>query len=231
MKLCGLQKTTLLDYPGHVAATIFLGGCNFRCPFCHNSGLIGGDSKSLFSEEEILDFLIKRKGILEGVCITGGEPTLTVELETFIRKIRELGYLIKLDTNGYRPDVLKKLITEELLDYAAMDIKSGREHYKKASGTGDLKISSVEESAAFLMENRIPYEFRTTVVKGIHTMGDFVDIGNWLEGDSQYFLQNYVDSDQVLCPGYTSFSESELKGFLKILKPFLPGAALRGESF
>lgn len=231
MKLCGLQKTTLLDYPGHVAATIFLGGCNFRCPFCHNSGLIGSDAESLFSEEEILDFLIKRKGILEGVCITGGEPTLAVGLESFIRKIRELGYLIKLDTNGYRPDVLKKLITDGLLDYIAMDIKSGREHYKKAAGTRDIKIRNVEESAAFLMENRIPYEFRTTVVKGIHTVGDFVDIGNWLEGDTKYFLQNYVDSDQVLCPGYTSFSDSELNGFLKILKPFLPGTTLRGESF
>ncbi|RFZ75753.1 anaerobic ribonucleoside-triphosphate reductase activating protein [Lacrimispora amygdalina] len=231
MKFCGLQKTTLLDYPGHVAATIFLGGCNFRCPFCHNSGLIGSDAKPLFSEEEIINFLIKRKGILEGVCITGGEPTLSGELESFIRKIRELGYLIKLDTNGYRPDVLKKLITDGLLDYAAMDIKSGREHYKKAAGVGDLTISNVEESAAFLMENRIPYEFRTTVVKGIHTMGDFVDIGKWLEGESSYFLQNYVDSDQVLCPGYTSFSVSELQGFLKILKPFLPRAVIRGETF
>jgi len=231
MKLCGLQKTTLLDYPGHVAATIFLGGCNFRCPFCHNSGLIGGDAEPLFSEEEILNFLIKRKGILEGVCITGGEPTISVELESFIQKIRGLGYLIKLDTNGYRPDALKRLITEGLLDYVAMDIKSGREHFKKAAGILDLKIRNVEESAAFLMEKRIPYEFRTTVVKGLHTMGDFVDIGKWLEGDSQYFLQNYVDSDQVLCPGYTSFSEFELQGFLKILKPFLPGAVLRGESF
>lgn len=231
MKLCGLQKTTLLDYPGHVAATIFLGGCNFRCPFCHNSGLIGSEAKPLFSEEEIINFLIKRKGILEGVCITGGEPTLSGELESFIRRIRELGYLIKLDTNGYRPDVLKKLIADGLLDYAAMDIKSGREHYKKASGIGDLKIRNVEESAEFLMENHIPYEFRTTVVKGIHTMGDFVDIGKWLEGNSPYFLQNYVDSDQVLYPGYTSFSDSELRGFLKILNPFIPGAVIRGESF
>jgi pyruvate formate lyase activating enzyme len=231
MKLCGLQKTTLLDYPGHVAATIFLGGCNFRCPFCHNSSLIGNDARSEFSEEEILNFLIKRKGILEGVCITGGEPTISGELESLIRKIRDLGYLIKLDTNGYCPDVLKKLITDELLDYVAMDIKSGREHYKKAAGTDGLKIRNIEESAAFLMENRISYEFRTTVVKGIHDVGDFVDIGKWLEGDSQYFLQNYVDSDQVLCPGYASFSDGELHGFLNILKPFIPRTELRGESY
>ena len=159
MKVCGLQKTTLLDFPGHVAATVFLGGCNFRCPFCHNSGLIGSEAKSEYSKEELLNFLSRRKGILEGVCITGGEPTLSEDLESFIRNIRELGYLIKLDTNGYRPDVLKRLAANGLLDYVAMDIKAGRDNYSAAAGVKDIKISEIEESAEFLLEGSVPYEF------------------------------------------------------------------------
>ena len=228
MKICGLQKTTLLDFPGHVAATIFLGGCNFRCPFCHNSGLIRSEAKSEFSEEEILSFLSKRKGILEGVCITGGEPTLSEDLESFIRKIRGLGYLIKLDTNGYRPEVLKKLALNGLLDYAAMDIKAGRDNYSKAAGVWNIKIENIEESAAFLLEGSVPFEFRTTAVKGIHSLLDFADIGEWLAGCPSYYLQNYVDSDQVLCPGFQSFSREELDQFLNVLKPFIPNAMLRG---
>ncbi|MDR0923150.1 MAG: anaerobic ribonucleoside-triphosphate reductase activating protein [Hungatella sp.] len=228
MKLCGLQKTTLLDFPGHVAATIFLGGCNFRCPFCHNSELIGSEAESIFSEEEILGFLNKRKGILEGVCITGGEPTLAEDLEPFIRKIRDLGYLIKLDTNGYRPEVLKSLVLKGLLDYAAMDIKAGRENYSKAAGVKGLKIKDIEESAAFLLDGTLPFEFRTTAVKGIHSLRDFADIGEWLAGCPHYYLQNYADSDQVLCPGYQSFSKEELDKFLNILKPLIPNAMLRG---
>lgn len=228
MKLCGLQKTTLLDFPGHVAATIFLGGCNFRCPFCHNSELIGSEAKSEFSEEEILSFLRKRKGILEGVCITGGEPTLSEDLEAFIRKIRELGYLIKLDTNGYRPEVLKRLVLNGLLDYVAMDIKAGRENYSRAAGVWNIKIKNIEESAAFLLGGILPFEFRTTAVKGIHSLEDFMDIGDWLAGCPHYYLQNYVDSDQVLCPGFQSFSREELDSFINILKPLIPNAMLRG---
>ena len=228
MKLCGLQKTTLLDFTGHVAATIFLGGCNFRCPFCHNSGLIGNEAESMFSEEEILSFLKKRKGILEGVCITGGEPTLSEDLEPFIRKIRDLGYLIKLDTNGYRPEVLKRLALNGLLDYVAMDIKAGREHYPKAAGIRGLKMEDIEESASFLLHGTLPFEFRTTAVKGIHSISDFVDIGEWLISCPNYYLQNYVDSDQVLCPGFQPFSIEELNKFLNILKPMIPNAMLRG---
>lgn len=228
MKICGLQKTTLLDFPGHVAATVFLGGCNFRCPFCHNSGLLGFDAEPLFTEDEILGFLKKRRGILEGVCITGGEPTLTPELEPFIRKIRAMGYLVKLDTNGYRPEILKRLVSLGLLDYAAMDIKAGRENYEAAAGVNIMDMDRIEESVNFLISGNIPYEFRTTAVKGIHRTNDFKDIGKWLEGSSPYYLQNFVDSDQVLCPGYKPFSIEELKEFLEILKTFLPKASLRG---
>ncbi|ADL02814.1 anaerobic ribonucleoside-triphosphate reductase activating protein [Lacrimispora saccharolytica] len=228
MKVCGLQKTTLLDFPGHVAATVFLGGCNFRCPFCHNSGLIGSEAKSEYSKEELLNFLSRRKGILEGVCITGGEPTLSEDLESFIRNIRELGYLIKLDTNGYRPDVLKRLAANGLLDYVAMDIKAGRDNYSAAAGVKDIKISEIEESAEFLLEGSVPYEFRTTAVKGIHSIRDFMDIGEWLAGCSHYYLQNYADSGQVLCSGFQPFSKGELDQFFNVLKPLIPNALLRG---
>ncbi|MEY8356984.1 anaerobic ribonucleoside-triphosphate reductase activating protein [Lachnospiraceae bacterium 54-53] len=231
MKLCGLQKTTLLDFPGHVAATIFLGGCNFRCPYCHNSGLLGADAQSVFTENEILDFLEKRKGILEGVCITGGEPTLAPDLEPFIKKIRAFGYLIKLDTNGYRPEILKDLAFKGLLDYAAMDIKAGRKNYSNAAGIRGLNMKLIEESAAFLLSGSIPYEFRTTAVNGIHSQEDFEDIGKWLAGPSPYFLQNFADSGQVLCPGFESFSREELEGFLAVLKPFIPSARLRGTDY
>lgn len=228
MKLCGLQKTTLLDYPGHVAATIFLGGCNFLCPFCHNSSLIGGDVTPSFSEDEIMDFLKKRKGILEGVCITGGEPTLNGDLEPFIETIKDLGYLVKLDTNGHQPQVLKTLVSHGLLDYVAMDIKAGKENYKKASGIASIGMEQIEKSAAFLMEGQVPWEFRTTTVKGIHTKEDFLAIGQWLKGSSHYYLQNYVESEDVLCPGYESFSRRELEDFIDILTPYLPNASLRG---
>ncbi len=228
MKICGLQKTTLLDFPGHVAATVFLDRCNFRCPFCHNSGLLDGEAEALFSQEEVLDFFKKRKGILEGVCITGGEPTLAADLEPFIREIRRLGYLVKLDTNGYRPEVLKNLVLSGLLDYVAMDIKAGRDNYSKAAGKEGLKIENIEESVSFLMSGRVPYEFRTTAVKGIHDLGDFSDIGRWLAGSSPYYLQNFEDSGQVLCPGFRSFSREELEEFLYVLRPFLPDAVLRG---
>ncbi|MFT4106861.1 MAG: anaerobic ribonucleoside-triphosphate reductase activating protein [Lacrimispora sp.] len=228
MKICGLQKTTLLDFPGHVAATVFLDRCNFRCPFCHNSGLLDGSAEALFSQEEVLDFLKKRKGILEGVCITGGEPTLAADLEPFIREIRELGYLVKLDTNGYRPKVLKNLVLSGLLDYVAMDIKAGRENYSKAAGKENIDIKNIEESVSFLMSGKVPYEFRTTAVKGIHELSDFSDVGKWLAGSSPYYLQNFEDSGQILCPGFQSFSREELEEFLDVLKPFLPDAVMRG---
>jgi pyruvate formate lyase activating enzyme len=230
MKLCGLQKTTLLDYPGHIAATIFLGGCNFQCPYCHNSELIGNDAESVYEKTGLLHFLEKRKGILEGVCITGGEPTLQSGLEDFIKEIKELGYLIKLDTNGYKPDVLKNLVSKNLLDYVAMDIKAGRDNYACSTGIPHINLKNIEESAAFLQSQSVPYEFRTTVVKGIHSQEDFYDIGQWLSGPSTYYLQNYVDSDQVLSHGLQSFTKEELENFLSIVKPFIPNVYLRGIS-
>lgn len=228
MKICGLQKTTLLDYPQHVAATVFMGGCNFRCPFCHNSDLLGSDAEPAYTTEEVLDFFRTRTTRLEGVCLTGGEPTLQPDLESLIRELRGMGYLIKLDTNGYKPDVLKDLASKGLLDYVAMDIKSSKEGYPTVAGVESLDMKRIEESVRFLMEGNVPYEFRTTVVRELHSEEDFRSIGKWLHGCSRYYLQNYVESDQVLQPGFSSYSKEELLKFIDILKADIGDVGLRG---
>jgi len=231
MKICGLQKTTLLDFPGHVAATIFTGGCNFRCPFCHNSDLLGNDAPAAYSEEEVLAFLARRTGILEGVAITGGEPTLQPDLREFIVKVRELGYQIKLDTNGYKPEILKELCEDGLLDYVAMDIKACKERYPVVAGIPSIHIEKVEESIKFLINGSVPYEFRTTVVKELHSAADFEEIGPWIAGASRYFLQNFVDSGNVLNPVYTSCTKEELLSYMEIVRPFVGQVELRGVDY
>lgn len=229
MKICGLQKTTLLDFPGRVAATLFTGGCNFRCPFCHNSGLLSGDAEAAYSVREILQFLEKRKRILEGVCITGGEPTLQPDLEDFIRDIRSLGLAVKLDTNGYRPDVLKALCQKGLLDYAAMDIKAGRDRYETAAGVCGLDMKRIDESIRFLLEGHLPYELRTTVVRGIHEAEDFRQIGPWIKGCRRYFLQAFKDSGDILVPqAYDAFSAEEMRAFMELVRPYTEEVSLRG---
>ena len=229
MKICGLQKTTLLDFPGKIAATLFTGGCNFRCPFCHNSGLLSGDAEELYTPGEILRFLEKRKNILEGVCITGGEPTLQPDLEDFIRDIRSLGLAVKLDTNGYRPDVLKALCQKGLLDYAAMDIKAGRDRYETAAGVCGLDMKRIDESIRFLLEGHLPYELRTTVVRGIHEAEDFRQIGPWIKGCRRYFLQAFKDSGDILVPqAYDAFSAEEMRAFMELVRPYAEEVSLRG---
>ncbi len=229
MHFYGINKTTLLDYPGHVAATLFTGGCNMRCPFCQNSILVlDPTSQPGLTADEVMMFLKKRRGILEGICITGGEPTLQPRLGEFIRQVRELGYLVKLDTNGYRPQVLRKLLQEGLLDYVAMDIKASREHYADACGLQELDLSFIEESVAVLKASRIPYEFRTTAVKGIHTPEEFTAIGQWLQGSRAYFLQSYRDSEQVMRPGFSCFERRQLEKMLDRVKEYIPQAQLRG---
>lgn len=228
MNICGLQKTTLLDYPGHVASTIFLGGCNFRCPFCHNSDLLDGRAEHPFSQSDVLAFLQKRSGILEGVCITGGEPTLQPDLEPFIRNVRALGLAVKLDTNGYQPKVLKRLCGQGLIDYVAMDIKAGRANYGRACGVPEISLADIEESVSFLMAGSVPYEFRTTVVRELHSEEDFSDIARWIHGCSAYFLQSYRDSEQVLTPGFSACSKEELLRYLDIVRPCAKSVQLRG---
>lgn len=229
MHFCGINKTTLLDYPGHVAAALFTGGCNMRCPFCQNSGLVlEPESQPKIREQEVLAFLQKRQGILEGVCVTGGEPTLQTGLEDFIRRVRELGYLVKLDTNGYKPQALRRLLEEELLDYVAMDIKASREHYGRACGLPEVEINLIEESVELLKSSSISYEFRTTAVKGIHTAEDFTAIGRWLQGCKAYYLQNYRDSEQVMRRGYAGFEREQLENMKRCVAEYVPQAAIRG---
>lgn len=229
MQIHGLNKTTLLDYPEHVAATIFAGGCNFRCPFCHNSDLVlNPASQPMIDETEILDFLLKRKNVLSGVCITGGEPTLQPDLENFIRKIKEMGYLVKLDTNGYRPEVLKSLTEQNLLDYIAMDIKSGETGYAAATGLADIDMSKIKESIDFIISSGVQYEFRTTVVKGLHQKTDFEEIAGLIKGCDKYFLQNYRDNENVIRRGFEGFSQEELEAFAEVVSPYVGKVTLRG---
>lgn len=229
MHFCGMNKTTLLDYPGHVAATLFTGGCNMRCPFCQNSGLVLAPwEQPEISEQEVLAFLRRRQGILEGVCITGGEPTLCPDLEDFIRRVREMGYLVKLDTNGYRPQILRHLLEENLLDYVAMDIKASRERYGIACGLPDVELQYIEESVELLKRSSIPYEFRTTVVKGIHRPEEFTAIGRWLQGCRAYYLQSFRDSEQVMQPGFAEFEHTELEEMRERAAQYIPQTALRG---
>lgn len=228
MQIYGLNKTTLLDYPGHIAATIFTGSCNFRCPFCQNGELVlCPETQPLLLEEEIFDFLKKRKGILQGVCITGGEPTLQADLLNFIRKVREIGYLIKLDTNGYRPEVLDHLIDEKLLDFIAMDIKSCKENYSQAAGI-DVDIQKIEHSVESVRNSGIPYEFRTTVVKNLHSLDTFEKIGKWLKGSRAYYLQQFQDSETVLCKSMSSCSKEEMLEFVDVLKNSIDNVEIRG---
>lgn len=228
MKICGLQKTTLLDYPGHVAATVFLEGCNFRCPFCHNRELLGNDAEELMTAHELLVFLKKRRHVLEGVCITGGEPTLSPEIGDFLGSIKELGYKIKLDSNGSDPETLKQLCGEGLLDYVAMDIKNSPDKYPETSGNRAVRVSAIAESAAFLIGGRLPYEFRTTVVKELHVAEDFIKIAALIQGADAYYLQNYTDSPQVLTPGFSGCTWEELLTFADLVRPYVKMVEIRG---
>lgn len=229
MEIHGFQKTTLLDFPGHVAATVFVGGCNFRCPFCHNGTLVlDPGSQPLVAEEEVFAYLEKRQGVLEGVCITGGEPTLQKDLIPFVRKLKDLDYLVKLDTNGYQPDVLKGLLSEGLLDHVAMDVKSSPAGYDAAAGISGLEQERVLESIRILKSCAIPYEFRTTVVKGIHRMEDIEEIGRLLQGCRAYYLQGFRESDNMIGEGYEAFSMQEMKKMAEIAGKYIPRVELRG---
>ena len=226
MIISGLVKTTLLDYPSHVAATIFLGGCNLRCPFCHNSSFLEHPVEE-YTLEELFAFLKKRHGILDGVCISGGEPTLNPELPEFIKKIRDLGYLIKLDTNGTNPDMLEILMENYLLDYVAMDIKSSLDEYEKCCGCS-VNLSAILRSISILLEGRIPYEFRTTVVKELHTAAAMKNMGQLLKGADQLFLQSFVNSDGVTVKDLHAPSLDQLKEYKEILQHYVSNVFIRG---
>lgn len=225
MRIGGIQKLTLLDFPGHVACTVFLQGCNFRCPFCHNSSLVFGTDA--IPEDEVLRFLNTRQGLLDGVAITGGEPLLTAELPDFLRNIKALGYKTKVDTNGSFPEKLRSLIDEGLVDYVAMDIKNSPGKYAETAGA-DGMLDAVRQSVEILKNGTIPYEFRTTVVDELHETSDFEAIGKWLAGAQRYFLQGFVDSGDILRPGLHAASKEKMEQCLAIASQYIPGSQIRG---
>ncbi|MBS3098559.1 anaerobic ribonucleoside-triphosphate reductase activating protein [Candidatus Woesearchaeota archaeon] len=227
----GLQKTTLIDYPGKVAATIFVGKCNFRCGFCYNKDLVVDyDKLPTLKEEEILDFLKSRKKWLDGVCISGGEPTMHKELPEFIKKIKEIGLLVKLDTNGVNPSMLRELIDKKLVDYVAMDIKGPLDKYSITAGV-KVDKEKIKESVDILMKSNVDYEFRTTVVPGLLDNGDFEKIGKWLKGAKRYFLQQFKPDKKCIDKSYADkkpLPAGKLEEFKKILNPYFEEVGVRG---
>ncbi|MFA7672811.1 MAG: anaerobic ribonucleoside-triphosphate reductase activating protein [Clostridia bacterium] len=229
MNISGLQKITLLDYPGKIAATVFTGGCNFRCPFCHNASLVlHPDTARNLTEEEFFSFLSKRKGILDGVCISGGEPLIQSQINEFISKIKSLGFLVKLDTNGSFPAKLIELVNKGLIDYVAMDIKNSPTGYAKTIGTTKEVLPQINESVTFLLVDNVEYEFRTTVVKDFHSKEDFTAIGKWIQGAKKYFLQNFIDSGDLIQPGLHGVDITELSAFSDIVREYVPSVQIRG---
>ena len=229
MRIDGLQKMTLLDFPGKVACTVFTGGCNFRCPFCHNALLVTKlPEKPDYTEDEILSFLEKRVGLLDGVAITGGEPLLNPDIADFIRKIRDMGYAVKLDTNGSFPERLKAIVGEGLVDYVAMDIKNRREKYAETIGLKNLDLSKIEESVEFLKSGTVDYEFRTTVVKQFHTVEDIRAAAEWIGGAKRYFLQNFVDSGELICEEVCGVDKETMLKMKSVAADFVPQTEIRG---
>ncbi|MGI5832034.1 MAG: anaerobic ribonucleoside-triphosphate reductase activating protein [Thermoguttaceae bacterium] len=230
MRIAGFQKLTLLDYPGKVACTVFTSGCNYRCPFCHNITLVLPERFTAeILHEDLFDFLKKRVGMLEGVCITGGEPTLHSGLRDFIRRVKDMGYAVKLDTNGSNPGLLGRLIDEGLLEYVAMDIKNTPAKYQQTAGLPGLDVNSVIQSAEMLLRERIPFEFRTTLVREYHNPEDIREIGHWLQGAPRYILQRFVDSGDLL--GGKDLhppEEHQMRVMADILRPYVREVGLRG---
>lgn len=227
MRIAGLQKLTLLDYPGRCACTVFLAGCNLRCPFCHNASLVTGQAPSDMDQDEFFAFLGKRKGLLDGVCVTGGEPTLYNALPEFLAGIRELGFSVKLDTNGSNPSMLRRLIDEGLVDCVAMDIKNSPDRYMETCGGVDI-LDRVQESIDILMEGRVDYEFRTTCCKPFHDADALESIGAWLCGAKQYYLQAFVDSGDLIGTGVDGFTKEEMEALRQAALPYIPTTRIRG---
>lgn len=228
MKIEALQKLTLLDFPQKMACTVFTHGCNFRCPFCHNALLVTEKSQEQITPGDVLSFLRTRKGILDGVCITGGEPLLQEDIEEFMKAVKDMGFLVKLDTNGSFPKKLKKLCRSGLVDFVAMDIKNSQKKYALTAGKTAFDLSAVDESVEFLKKGDIPYEFRTTVTKNFHTTEDLLDIAEWISGCDAYYLQQFVDSGNLIDSTIEGYTNQELTAMYKEVKRKLPCTQLRG---
>ena len=229
MLINGILKLTLLDYPGHTACTVFTGGCNFRCPFCQNAALVlRVPEQPVVPEEELFNLLEKRRGLLDGVCVTGGEPTLQADLLEFLRRIKEKGFLVKLDTNGTRPQVISQALEQGLVDKVAMDIKTCRERYPLVAGIDRPDMGAIEDSVRLLLSNPGKYEFRTTVVRQLHTAEDMQGIGEWIKGAQEYYLQGFKDSGDIIEDGFSALSKDEMESLLTVVRRFVPSAQLRG---
>lgn len=227
MKIFGLEKLSMVDYEGHLCCTVFTAGCNFRCPYCHNADLVEGRNLHEITEEEFFSFLQKRKGLLDGVCVSGGEPTLQPDLIDFIKRIKSRGYLVKLDSNGTSPKVIKELVELKLLDYIAMDIKNSKESYRKTAN-GFFDLAKIKESVEFLKQGKIPYEFRTTLVKGHHTEKEIKEIALWLKGADKIYLQCFVDSGSCITSGLEKVEKPEAEHYKEILSKTIKEVYLRG---
>lgn len=226
MKISGLQKLSLVDFDGHMSATIFVPHCNFNCPFCHNSGLVKG-LEEIIPEKEIIEYLTKRKGLLDSVVISGGEPTIYPDLIEFISKIKEMGYLVKLDSNGTNPEMLKKLVENSLIDYIAMDIKNSLAKYP-ITADADIDTKNITESIHYIMNSGIDYEFRTTLVNEFHTSEDMKDIGKLIKNAKKYFLQKFEDSGHCIRENLHEVSKADANKFLKVVQNYIPNTKLRG---
>lgn len=229
MKILGLEKLSLVDFDGHISATVFTGGCNFLCPFCHNGPLVlDAKSQPELPLNEVISYLKKRKGMLTGVCVTGGEPTLPPDINVLLSEIKSIGYEVKLDTNGTNPEKLAKLKNDGLIDYVAMDIKNSLDKYCLTVGIQNFDVTPVKESVKLLLSGLVPYEFRTTLVKQFHDKQDIIDICNFICGADKYFLQAYKDSDNCIEKGLSGVDEATAKEFLKIAEEKIKYANLRG---
>lgn len=228
MIIKGFQTLTLLDFPGKTACTVFTAGCNYRCPFCHNALLVTEIGDDEYTEEEIFDHLKRRKNVLDGVAITGGEPLLQKDIERFMYEIKDMGYAVKLDTNGSFPEKLKDILALDLADYVAMDIKNCKERYAETVGLKGFDIVPVEKSVELLMNSGVDFEFRTTVTSNFHTVQDMEKLAKWIQGDEKYFLQNFVDSGNLIDPSCKGTTKKEMEEMLATVKNFVPNAQIRG---
>ena len=227
MLIGGFQKMTVLDFPGRIACILFTYGCNLKCPFCHNASLVI-DNPEEFSEEEIFKYLLKRKGILDGVCVSGGEPFMQPDIMEFLQKLKNTGLAVKIDTNGTFPDKLRYAVENGLVDYVAMDIKNSKEKYSLTTGIQDIDIEKIDESVKFLLESNIDYEFRTTIVKEYHTEQDMVCIGEWIKGAKSYYLQSFTDSGNLIGENLSAHSPDTMRQFEEIVRPFVQNIGVRG---
>lgn len=227
MIICGYEKFSMVDYEGKIACTVFTGGCNFRCPFCHNAPLVVGGNRQVVDESEVFDYLAKRKGLVDAVVVSGGEPTLQPDLEDFIRKVKDMGYLVKLDTNGTNPDVIEHLISEGLLDYIAMDVKNSSKKYPLTVDK-QVDMRTIEKSISIIKNSGVAYEFRTTLIREFHTEDDIAKIADMIDGAEHYYMQKYNDNDGCISHGYSAFDKSEVEYFKALFDGKVKNVDVRG---